>query len=80
MRFLDDPPIPPTNNEAERMLRPGVMARKVSHGSASWLGAKTRALFLSVLQTLRRRSDGSLLEALPSLLEGRAMPAPAAAR
>ena len=31
LRFLDDPRIEPTNNRAERALRPAVIARKVSH-------------------------------------------------
>ena len=75
IRFLEDPEIPSTNNEAERMLRPAVIARKVSHGSASWAGARTRVTFLSLFQTLKRRTDGSLLEALLNLLLGETMPA-----
>jgi len=74
-RFLQDPIVPPTNNEAERMLRPAVIARKVSHGSASWRGAETRSIFLSITQTLRRRGVGNLLESLLELFEGKPMPA-----
>ena len=33
LRFLDDPRIEPTNNRAERALRPVVIARKVSQCS-----------------------------------------------
>ena len=74
-RFLHDPVIPSTNNEAERMLRPAVIARKVSHGSASWPGARMRATLLSILQTLCRRTADSLLESIHTLLKGGEMPA-----
>jgi len=33
LRFLDDPSVEPTNNRAERALRPAVISRKVSHCS-----------------------------------------------
>ena len=39
MRFLDDPLIEPTNNRAERALRPAVIARKVSQCSKNLQGA-----------------------------------------
>jgi transposase len=77
LRFLDDPSIEPTNNQAERDLRGAVIARKVSHCSKSWPGAETRSIFMSVLQTLKRRSTGSIAEALRAVLSGEAMPQPA---
>ena len=40
LRFLDDPNIEPTNNRAERALRPAVIARKVSHCSKSVEGGR----------------------------------------
>ena len=46
VRFLDDPSIPPTNNAAERALRPAVIARKVSQCSKTWDGAEAFAAFL----------------------------------
>ena len=39
LRFLADPRIEPTNNRAERALRPAVIARKVSQCSKNARGA-----------------------------------------
>jgi transposase len=51
LRFLDDPRIEPTNNRAERVLRPAVIARKVSQCSKTQAGADAFAAFASVLRT-----------------------------
>jgi hypothetical protein len=50
-----DRTIPADNNLAERDLRPSVIARKVSFGSQSEAGAKTRETLMTVLCTLRKR-------------------------
>lgn len=50
--FLEDPEIEPTNNIAERVLRPAVVARKVSQCSKTQEGANAYAAFKSVLSTL----------------------------
>ena len=55
MRFLDDPSIPPTNNAAERALRPAVIARKVSQCSKTEDGAKAFSAFTSVIRTAAKR-------------------------
>ncbi len=47
--------VPAENNRAERELRPTVIARKVSFGSQSAAGAKTRETWMTVLATLRKR-------------------------
>ena len=47
--------VPAENNLAERELRPLVIARKVSFGSQSEAGARTRETLMTVLGTLRRR-------------------------
>jgi transposase len=47
--------IPAENNLAERDLRPTVIARKVSFGSQSDAGARTRGILMSVLHTLKKR-------------------------
>ena len=47
--------IPADNNLAERDLRPLVIARKISFGSQSPKGARTRETLMSVMQTLRKR-------------------------
>ena len=41
--FLDDPRVPPTNNLAERALRPLVVLRKITFGSRSHAGATRMA-------------------------------------
>jgi transposase len=51
------PAIPADNNRAERELRPLVIARKISFGSQSDQGALTREILMSVLHTLRKRTD-----------------------
>jgi transposase len=50
------PTIPADNNLAERELRPLVIARKISFGSQSEQGARTRETLMSVLHTLRKRT------------------------
>jgi ribosomal protein S27AE len=50
-----DPTIPAENNLAERDLRPLVIARKVSFGSQSEAGARTRETLMSLLHTLKKR-------------------------
>lgn len=47
--------VPADNNRAERELRPTVIARKVSFGSQSDAGAKTREVLMSVVHTLVKR-------------------------
>lgn len=53
--WVTDRQVPPDNNRCERELRPTVIARKVSFGSQSDAGAKTREILMSVLHTLRKR-------------------------
>jgi transposase len=50
-----DPTIPAENNLAERDLRPLVIARKVSFGSQSEAGARTRETLMTILHTMRKR-------------------------
>jgi hypothetical protein len=49
--------VPAENNLAERDLRPSVVARKVSYGSITDNGAKTRSILTSVLTTLKKRGS-----------------------
>ncbi len=46
--------VPADNNMAERELRPTVIARKISFGSQSIEGAKTREILMTVLHTLKK--------------------------
>jgi transposase len=70
LHFLVDPRIEPTNNRAERALRPTVIARKVSHGSKNGAGAHALAAFTSVVHTLYTQSIDSLVEHLYQLFRG----------
>ena len=47
--------IPAENNYPEREIRKVVIARKMSYGSQSTQGAKTRETWTSILQTLKKR-------------------------
>jgi transposase len=67
LRFLRDPRLEPTNNRAERALRPAVIRRKISHCSKTQRGARAFEAFLSVIQTLKQRSQAGLCQALLSL-------------
>jgi len=67
--------IPADNNRAERELRPLVIARKISFGSQSEQGAQTREILMSVLLTLRKRTNdvfGTFKRALDALAEDEA--------
>jgi transposase len=68
LRFLEQPEVEPTNNRVERMLRPAVIARKVSQCSKTWSGADAFATFTSVIQTLLKKgAPPSVVEALTDL-------------
>ena len=49
--FVADPAVPPTNNAAERALRPLVIARKISGGTRSRRGSRTRMVLQSLAAT-----------------------------
>ncbi|HXH13434.1 MAG TPA: transposase [Alphaproteobacteria bacterium] len=53
--------IPADNHLAERHLRPTVMARKVSFGSQSDAGARTRGTLMSILHTLKKRQADAVV-------------------
>ena len=77
LRFLDDPSIEPTNNRAERALRPAVIARKVSHCSKSVEGADTFSAFTSVIRTLGRNgADRSVVDRLCDVFSGAPLHSP----
>ena len=67
LRFLGDPSIEPTNNAAERALRPAVIARKVSQCSKTTAGSEAFAIFKSLTQTARLRG----LDPFQTLLDHR---------
>jgi transposase len=75
VRFLDDPQVEPTNNRAERALRPAVIARKVSHCTKNARGTAAFEAWTSVLATLSRTLSGpELLDAVVRLSQPAAHP------
>jgi len=54
LRFLREPGVEPTNNRAERALRPAVIARKVSQCSKNERGAYAFAAFISLARRFAR--------------------------
>lgn len=68
LRFLADPQVEPTNNRAERALRPAVVARKVSQCSKNNGGAGAFAVFTSVIRTLMHTQAVTVVDALSQLL------------
>ena len=60
LRFFDDPSIPPTNSAAERDLRSGVSARKVSQCSKTQQGVDSYAMIKSVVETAKRHNQHPL--------------------
>jgi len=63
-RYLQDPSVPTTNNLAEREVRPGVVARKVSGCSKTWAGAHSREVMQSIVRSEVRKKPPSLVEAM----------------
>jgi len=59
-RFAHVPGLEPTNNLAERVLRPAVIWRKKSFGSDSKRGCRFVSRMLSVVQTLKMRGQNAL--------------------
>lgn len=68
LRFLQQDGVEPTNNRAERDLRPAVVARKVSHCSKNPRGARAFEAFTSVLQTLRKLDPSATSTILARLI------------
>lgn len=68
--WADNRAVPADNNLAERDLRPSVIARKVSFGSVTDAGAKTRSTLSTVAATINKRDknvSGRIKEALDFL-------------
>lgn len=58
--FLDDPRVPPTNNHAERCLRPLVILRKITFGHRTHWGATIMARLMTIQETAKRHSRRAL--------------------
>jgi hypothetical protein len=57
LTFLHHSEIEPTNNRAEREMRPIVLVRKTTGGSRSWDGARTLAVLASCQRSLARTAQ-----------------------
>jgi hypothetical protein len=73
--FVADPAVPPTNNAAERALRPLVIARKISGGTRSGQGSTTRMILHSLVATWDLRGLDPVTEFLSLLRAPRPTPA-----
>jgi len=58
--FIYHEGVEPTNNLAERSIRPGVQSRKISYCTRSNMGQLLRARLLTVSQTCRMQTRNSL--------------------
>lgn len=74
LRFLKVEGLEPTNNRAERALRPAVIARKVSQCSKNQRGANAFAAFVSVLQTATQAGASSTIAYLRNIFSTPAPP------
>jgi transposase len=57
LTFLFHPEVPPTNNHAERMLRPAVITRKVGGCNKTLLGALVHGILSSIMVTCKQRGQ-----------------------
>jgi transposase len=69
LRFLEDPRVPPTNNDSERGFRFAVIQRKVSQCSKTARGARAFEAFASVIKTALRQGQ-DVVERLTRLFRG----------
>jgi transposase len=53
--FLHEPAVPPTNNHAERMLRPAVITRKVGGCNKSLWGGLVHSVLASIMVTCKQQ-------------------------
>ena len=53
--FLHEPKVPATNNQAERMLRPAVISRKVGGCNKTLLGAMVHSILASLMVTCQQQ-------------------------
>jgi len=62
--FMDTPDVDPTNNAAERSLRPSVVMRKITGGSRSDKGAHCHEVSMSALATWEKQGKDFMAEAM----------------
>jgi len=74
LTFLHVPEVDPTNNLAERQLRPAVIARKLSCGNKTQAGVATFEVLVSLAATCRQQGRSFARYVAESLPLGRAPP------
>jgi len=67
LTFLHRPGVEPTNNRAEREIRPAVVVRNISGGSRSIEGARAHAVITSVARS-HRYFNASLIDMIRASL------------
>ena len=67
LAFLDHVEVEPTNNHAERQIRPAVLQRKISAGNRSEGGAEIHATLMSIFATATQRGQVFLALAIQAL-------------
>ncbi|GMU26281.1 MAG: hypothetical protein AMXMBFR16_11860 [Candidatus Uhrbacteria bacterium] len=67
--WLHNPAVPPTNNAAERALRPAVVTRKTSFGNRSRQGAFAFVRLLSLIETWERQGMDFFTTACAALVD-----------
>lgn len=70
LRFLYYEGVDATNNQAERDLRPAVLARKTGRCNKTEIGAETHAVLSSIVETLRKRRLNPI-QALAMLIQAK---------
>jgi transposase len=55
--FLKDPEVPPTNNQAERMVRPAVISRKIGGCNKTLMGALVHSVLASLMVTCQQQGQ-----------------------
>jgi transposase len=55
--FLHEPAVPPTNNHAERMLRPAVISRKIGGCNQTLAGALVHSILASLMATCHQQGQ-----------------------
>lgn len=73
--FVEYPQVPADNNAAERAIRPNVIARKISGGTRSEKGSKTRCVLRSLFATWKKQGK-DLLDTCRMMLTETGQPEP----
>jgi transposase len=67
LMFLQDPAIPPANNESEQALRSSIIHRKATNGFRSEWGAQAYAALQSITATAKQKGQ-QVFEAFADLM------------